>query len=91
MSKLKELIQSPHIQVALATGVSIVAMAYVSKRVLSDPMASVPLAVPPFLMLLFELMWGRYKDTRLCATSYWITAILLSTIFIIGYYLIKSG
>jgi hypothetical protein len=38
MSKIKELIKSPHIQIALATGFSIIVMAYFSKRVLPKPM-----------------------------------------------------
>ena len=36
ISKLKELIKSPHIHIALATGASIIILAYVSKRVLSE-------------------------------------------------------
>jgi hypothetical protein len=41
MTKLKELIKSPHIQIALATGVCIIVMAIESKRMLSEPIGYV--------------------------------------------------
>ena len=50
MSKFKEIAKSPHIQIALATGFSIIIMAYVSKKILFEPMDTIPLAIPPFFM-----------------------------------------
>jgi len=87
MSKLKELIKSPHIHVALATAFSIILMAYVSKKILPEPMDSIPIAIPPFLMLLYEVLLGKYKNTKICTPWYWISAILLSTFIIIAIYL----
>lgn len=83
MSKLKELIKSPHIHVALATGFSIIIMAYVSKRILQEPIKSEILAIPPILMVIFEALLGKYKNSKICTTWYWIAAILLSTAIII--------
>lgn len=83
MSRLKELIKSPHIQVALATGISIVVMAYFSKRVLPKPIGYLPTAIPPFLMAVYEALLSRYKNHKLLTTWYWIVAILFTTALII--------
>ena len=88
MSKFKELIKSPHVHIALVTGFSIIIMAYVSKKILPEPMGSIPLAIPPFLMLIYESLQGRYKHSRIMITWYWILAILGSTALIIAIYMI---
>ena len=88
MLKFKELTKSPHIHIALATAFSIIIMAYVSKKILPEPMGSIPLAIPPFLMLLYEALLGRYKNSRIITTWYWILAILISTALIIAIYMI---
>ncbi len=77
MRKLKELIKSPHIQISLATGVSIIIMAYVSKRLLSEPIGYLSLAIPPFIATIYEAILNKYKDSKICTTWYWIVAILL--------------
>jgi len=48
MSKVKDFFKSPHIQIALATGFSIIVMAYFSKRILPRPIGYLPSAIPPF-------------------------------------------
>jgi hypothetical protein len=88
MSKFKKLIKSPHIHIALATGFSIIIMAYVSKKILTEPMGSIPLSIPPLLMLLYESLLGRYKNSRILTTWYWLLAILGSTVLIIMIYMI---
>jgi Na+-transporting NADH:ubiquinone oxidoreductase subunit NqrB len=88
MSKFKELIKSPHIHIALATGLSIIVMAYVSKKILAEPMGAIPLSIPPFLMLLYESLSGRYKNSRIMTTWYWILAITGSAVLIILIYVI---
>lgn len=88
MSKLKELIKSPHIQIALSTGVCIVVMAYFSKRVLPKPIGYLPTAVPPFLMAVYEALLGRYKNRRITTTWYWVAAIFITTALIIVLYMI---
>ena len=87
MSKLKEFVKSPHIHVALATGLSIIIMAYISKRILPEPIGSIPLAIPPLLMVIYEVLLGKYKNSRICKTWYWVFAILISTAIIIVIYL----
>ena len=84
MSKLGELIKSPQIQVALALGFSIIAMAYVSKRVLHEPIGALGLAMPPFVVLIHELVARRYKNSRICTTWYWVVGILIATALVIA-------
>ena len=88
MSKFKEFIKSPHIQIALATALSIIILAYVSKKMLTEQMGTIPLSIPPFLMLLYEALQGRYKNSRILTTWWWILAILGATVLIIGIYMI---
>jgi len=88
MSKIKELLKSPHIQIASAAGASIIILAYVSKRILPQPMAKIPMAIPPFLMVIYESLYGKYKNTRLCTTWYWVVAISAATALVIGFHLI---
>ena len=83
MASLKELIKSPHIQISLATGVSIIILAYVSKKVLPEPIGYLPLAIPPFIATIYEAVLNKYKDSKICTTWYWITAIFAATAIVI--------
>lgn len=83
MKKIKELIKSPHIQIALATGISIIVIAYFSKRVLSKPIGYLPTAIPPFFMVIYEAVAAKYKNKKITTTWYWITAIFVSTALVI--------
>lgn len=86
MKKLKELIKSPHIQIALATGVSIIALAYFSKRVLPEPIGYLPLAIPPFIATIYEAVAAKHKNKKITTTWYWIAAILCATALVIMLY-----
>ncbi|MEJ2054612.1 MAG: hypothetical protein P8X42_11895 [Calditrichaceae bacterium] len=79
MSKLNELIKSPHIHIALATGLCIIIMAYFSKRILSEPIGYLPMAIPPFIALIFESLLGKYGNSKICTIWYWILAVFLAT------------
>ena len=83
MSKLKELLKSPHIQISCATGVSIIALAYFSKRVLPRPIGYLPNALPPFLTAVYEAVLKRYKDRKICTAWYWVVAIFVTTALVI--------
>lgn len=87
MSKLMKVLKSPHVQIALATGISIIVMAYFSKRILPRPIGYLPNAIPPFLMVVYESVMVRYKNRKICTTWYWIAAIFLSTAIIIVAYM----
>jgi hypothetical protein len=84
MKKLKDFIKSPHIQIALVTGICIIIIAWFSKRILAEPISYVQAAIPPFLMALYEGFSVRFKDKKIFTTWYWITAIILSTLLIIA-------
>ena len=83
MSKLKELVQSPHIQIALATGFSIIVLAWFSKRILAEPIDYLHITIPPFIATIYETILAKYKNSRICTTWYWIAAILFATALVI--------
>jgi hypothetical protein len=83
MKKLTEFFKSPHIQIALATGTSIIVMAYFSKRVLAEPIAYLPLAIPPFIAIIYEAVLKKYENSWISKTWYWIVLIFLSTFLVI--------
>jgi tetrahydromethanopterin S-methyltransferase subunit E len=87
MKKIKELLRSPHIQLALVTGFCIILMAYVSKRMLAQPIGYIPLAIPAFIAGIYSALSNRYNDSKICTTWYWIVAVLLSTALIILFHL----
>lgn len=83
MLKIKEFFHSPHIQIALATGFSIIVLAMFSKKILPTPIGYLSLAIPPFIAAMFELLYEKYKDTKFLTPWFWITAVLISTAIII--------
>ena len=83
MKKIKKLLKSPHIQISVATGISILAIAYFSKYVLPKPIGYLPTAIPPFFMVIYEAVVAKYKDHKITTTWYWITAIFISTALVI--------
>ena len=88
MKKLKEIIKSPHIQIALAAGVSIIVLAYFSKRILPEPIGYLPSAIPPFIAVVYEGVLAKHKNKKLARTWYWIAAIFLATAVIIVFHLV---
>jgi hypothetical protein len=84
MSKIAEFFKSHHIQLALAAGASIIVLAYVSKRVLPEPMPDLHLAFPPFIAVVAEAVITRYKNSWFARTWYWVLAILLATVLVIA-------
>jgi predicted histidine transporter YuiF (NhaC family) len=83
MLKVKDLLKSPHIQIALVTGICIIVLAYFSKRILPKPIGYLPTAIPPFLMAIYEGFMGRHKNKKIMTTWYWVVAIIFCTALII--------
>lgn len=85
MSKLKAILKSEHIHVALATGTSIIVLAYFSKHVLSEPIGYLPLSGPPFLMVIYEslITSKKYTSKRWMKSFYWVIAILVAAAIVI--------
>ncbi|MEJ2495515.1 MAG: hypothetical protein P8Y79_14455 [Ignavibacteriaceae bacterium] len=88
MKKLKEFIKSPHIQIALAAGVSIIVLAYFSKRILPEPIGYLPSAIPPFIAVVYEGVLAKHKNKKIATTWYWIAAIFIVTAVIIVFHLV---
>jgi hypothetical protein len=82
MTSLAGILKSPHIQIALATGLSIIILAYFSKRILPQPIGYVPLAVTPFIATVYGAFSNRYNN-KIFRTWYWISAIFAATLIII--------
>jgi len=87
LQKIKDDFKEPHIPLALATGASILIMAYFSKYILPSPIDYLPLAIPPFLMTIYEVVYKKYKDRWFSNPWYWIVAILISTAIVILCYM----
>jgi hypothetical protein len=83
MKKIIELLKSPHIQISIATGISIILIAYFSKHVLPKPIGYLPTAIPPFFMVIYEAVVAKYKNHKITTTWYWIAAIFVSTALVI--------
>jgi len=87
IKSLKEMITSPHVHISLATGISIIVLACVSKWVLPEPIGYLPLAMPPFLAVIYEALLEKHKDSRICTTWYWIAAIFAATALVILFHM----
>ena len=83
MRKIYQLLRSPHIQIALATGICIIILAYVSKRLLPEPIGYLPLAIPPFIAMLYESLSGKYKESKFLKPVYGILVIFASTALVV--------
>ena len=83
MSKISEQIKSPHAQLAVVAGASILAMAIVSRWLLPKPIGYLSQAFPPFLAVIYEAVYSKHPDSKLCTTWYWILAIVLATALVI--------
>ena len=83
MSKIKEYLRNSHIQISIATGISIIALAYFSKRVLPEPLSYLELAAPPFIATIFESLLAKHKDKKYMQTWVWVVAIVVATTLVI--------
>ncbi len=70
-------------QIATAIGISIIVMAYMSKRVLPNPIPYLHLAIPPFLMTIYEGLSSKEKYAKYCRAPFWIAAIFVATAIVI--------
>jgi len=83
MSKIKDFFKNPHIQISLATGISILVLAYFSKRVLPQPLSYLEIAAPPFIATIYESLLKKHKDKKFMQIWIWIVAIIISTAMVI--------
>lgn len=83
MSKIKEYLKNEHIQISIATGISIITLAYFSKRVLPEPLSYLSLAAPPFIATIFEALLEKHKDKKFMNTRIWVVLIFIATALVI--------
>jgi hypothetical protein len=86
---IRDFFASKHIQLALVSGISILALAYVSKRVLPEPMDKLLVALPAFLVAIGEGVIGMKKKAWYVNANLWIATVALSTTLIILIYLAR--
>lgn len=79
----RQLAAAPQVQIALALGASIIALAWVSKRVLDEPMRPLALGLTSFVVLVYEMVSVRYAERRWTRSRYWVAAVLLTTVVVI--------
>jgi len=83
MSKIKDFFKNSHIQISLVTGISILVLAYFSKRILPEPLSYLELAAPPFIATIYESLLKKHKDKKFMQTWIWVLAILVATALVI--------
>ena len=83
MKTICEFFAHPKIQIALAVGVSIIALAYFSKRVLPEPLSYLELAFPPFLGAIFEMATHNAKTAWYTRPLVGVLAVLVATVAVI--------
>jgi len=88
MSKIAEKMRSRHVQLSLAVGASILAMAIAGRWLLPKPIGYLFQAFPPFLAVIYEGVYSKHPDSKFCTTWYWILAIVLATALVIALHLI---
>ena len=83
MSRLKKFLLGPHIQIAITTGISIIVLAWFSKRVLPRPLSYLELAIPPFVATIYEAVYAKHKGKRIATEWYWAFGIIVTTVLVI--------
>jgi hypothetical protein len=86
---VKDFFRSKHIQLALVAGICLVAVAYVSKRILPEPMDSLYIKLPALLVVLSETAISFKKKVWYTNVRFWIPAILVVNVSIIVIHLIR--
>lgn len=87
-SKLAQQIKSPHAQIAAAAGASILALAISSRWLVPSSFGYLFQAFPPFLAVVFEAVYAKHPDSKICTTWYWVLAIVIATALVIGFHMI---
>ena len=83
MPNLNEYLQSPHIQIAIAAGLSILAIATSSVWLPMNPLDPLLLTIPALIEVAHGVVFKKCKGTWYAKTGYWVSAILVSTALLI--------
>jgi hypothetical protein len=71
------------IAMAIATGICIIALAWFSRRVFTEPISDLYLALPPFLMTFHEEVHRKARGAWYGGTVIWILAEFAATVAVI--------
>ena len=83
MPDLNEYLKSPHIQIAIAAGLSILAIATSSVWLPMTPLDPLLLTIPALIEVAHGVVLKKRKDCWYAKTGYWVCAILVSTALLI--------
>ncbi|MDH3892435.1 MAG: Rab GDP-dissociation inhibitor [candidate division Zixibacteria bacterium] len=84
MSKIKALLESDEIKIALGLGFCIILLAFAAKRILHVEIRYLYNAVPGLTALLWEtLRQSKKVDPRYLRPLYWNAAMIISTLVVI--------
>ena len=85
MGKLVEKLKSGPLQVEIATGISIIAMALANKYWLNEPLSYLEMSIDALIIACFEVLARNPKTKNRWYTKpiIWTTAIILATVLII--------
>ena len=83
MPDFKEYLRSPLIQIAIAAGVSILAIATSSVWLPMTPLDPLLLTIPALLEVVHGVLYKKRKDAWYAKTWYWVCTILISTALLI--------
>jgi hypothetical protein len=83
MSKINKYLKSSHVQIAIASGFSILLIASFSRWVLVNSINPFVLTIPPLIEVAYEGLLKKQRDAKYLKTWYWVCGILLSTTIII--------
>ena len=90
LKNIKELFLSKHIQLALVSGASMIALALISKRILPAPMKNIYIIIPALIVTAAEGVMGVKKRKWYTNINHWIIAVVVTTILIIVPHLIRQ-
>ena len=78
-----EYLKSPHIQIAIAAGLSILAIATSSVWLPTKPLDPLLLTIPALIEVGHGVVFKKCNDAWYAKTRYWVGAILVSTALLI--------
>jgi D-alanyl-D-alanine carboxypeptidase len=90
MGKVLEFFLSKHIQLALVSGASIIILAWVSKRVLPQPIEHLYLSIPALLVAIGEGVIGMKKKRWYTNANLWALTVVLATALIIVSHIVAA-
>lgn len=86
MQKIKKILSSSHVKIALASAFSMISIGLFSTYILLKPVAPMLMliAIPPIIEALYETLYLKYRNAKFLKDWYWVVGILLATLLVIA-------